>query len=187
MSASDSDRERDGVEEDGETAADRAEAARAWIGEPGGGPAAIPAAIPAATGSGGVRVRTVAIAARFPWVPPPPTSARLRTRSWDLDSAASRSRPSRHHPARHLEERSVWEIVVVVFLLASSRFLVKTCTAKERDVLLDILGEYSKHASEHRGTSLLPQYYGLYTIEVGSRSAHFIIMELLVRHDARSR
>lgn len=62
------------------------------------------------------------------------------------------------------------------FCSKDSRFLVKTCTLKERDVLLDILGEYSKHAETHRGTSLLPQYYGLYTIEVGSRSAHFIIM-----------
>ena len=60
-------------------------------------------------------------------------------------------------------------------------------------MLLDILGEYSKHASEHRGTSLLPQYYGLYTIEVGSRSAHFIIMnywfatmhEISVRYDLK--
>ena len=79
------------------------------------------------------------------------------------------------------------------FCSRDSRFLVKTCTAKERDVLLDILGEYSKHASEHRGTSLLPQYYGLYTIEVGSRSAHFIIMnywfatmhEISVRYDLK--
>ena len=62
------------------------------------------------------------------------------------------------------------------FCSKDSRFLVKTCSLKERDVLLDILGEYSKHAETHRGTSLLPQYYGLYTIEVGSRSAHFIIM-----------
>ena len=62
------------------------------------------------------------------------------------------------------------------FCSKDSRFLVKTCTLKERDVLLDILGEYSKHAETHRGTSLLPQYYGLYTLEVGSRSAHFIIM-----------
>ena len=70
----------------------------------------------------------------------------------------------------------VWKSSSWFFCSRDSRFLVKTCTAKERDVLLDILGEYSKHASEHRGTSLLPQYYGLYTIEVGSRSAHFIIM-----------
>ena len=62
------------------------------------------------------------------------------------------------------------------FCSKDSRFLVKTCTAKERDVLLDILGEYSGHAVRHRDASLLPQYYGLYTIEVGSRSAHFIIM-----------
>ena len=62
------------------------------------------------------------------------------------------------------------------FCSKDSRFLVKTCTTQERDVLLDILGEYSRHAVRHRDTSLLPQYYGLYTIEVGSRSAHFIIM-----------
>ena len=62
------------------------------------------------------------------------------------------------------------------FCSKDSRFLVKTCTLKERDVLLDILGEYSRHAETYRGTSLLPQYYGLYTIEVGSKSAHFIIM-----------
>lgn len=62
------------------------------------------------------------------------------------------------------------------FCSKDSRFLVKTCTAKERDVLLDILGEYSSHAKENKSTSLLPQYYGVYSIEVGSRSAHFIIM-----------
>jgi 1-phosphatidylinositol-4-phosphate 5-kinase len=45
------------------------------------------------------------------------------------------------------------------------------------NVLLKILPRYTKHASEHRASSLLPQYYGLYTIEVGRRSkAHFIIM-----------
>jgi hypothetical protein len=62
------------------------------------------------------------------------------------------------------------------FCSKDSRFLVKTCTQKEMQVLLDILGEYSAHAQEHRGTSLLPQYYGVYSIQVGSRSAHFIIM-----------
>jgi 1-phosphatidylinositol-4-phosphate 5-kinase len=62
------------------------------------------------------------------------------------------------------------------FCSKDCRFLVKTCTTKERNVLMDILREYSAHAREHRGSSLLPQYYGLYTIEVGSRSAHFIVM-----------
>ncbi len=56
------------------------------------------------------------------------------------------------------------------------RFLVKTCTTKEKDVLTNILREYSAHAEANRGVSLLPQYYGLYSIEVGRRSAHFIIM-----------
>lgn len=56
------------------------------------------------------------------------------------------------------------------------RFLVKTCTTKEKDVLMNILREYSAHAEANRGVSLLPQYYGLYSIEVGRRSAHFIIM-----------
>ena len=56
------------------------------------------------------------------------------------------------------------------FCSKDSRFLVKTCSLKERDVLLDILGEYSKHAETHRGTSLLPQYYGLYTIEVARKA-----------------
>ena len=56
------------------------------------------------------------------------------------------------------------------------RFLVKTCTTKEKDVLLSILRDYSAHAQTNRGVSLLPQYYGLYSIEVGRRSAHFIVM-----------
>ncbi|EEH51298.1 uncharacterized protein MICPUCDRAFT_23618, partial [Micromonas pusilla CCMP1545] len=63
------------------------------------------------------------------------------------------------------------------FCSKDSRFLVKTCTPAEMNVLLKILPRYTKHASEHRASSLLPQYYGLYTIEVGRRSkAHFIIM-----------
>lgn len=62
------------------------------------------------------------------------------------------------------------------FCSNDSRFLVKTCTKDERDVLKNILGEYCKHAAENSSTSMLPQYYGLYTIEVGRRSAHFIIM-----------
>ena len=44
------------------------------------------------------------------------------------------------------------------------RFLVKTCTTKEKDVLMNILREYSAHAEANRGVSLLPQYYGLYSI-----------------------
>ena len=75
------------------------------------------------------------------------------------------------------------------FCSKDGRFLVKTCTTKERDVLLDILDGYGKHARENRGTSLLPQYYGLYTVEVGSRSAHFIIMNywFATMHEIRRR
>ena len=79
------------------------------------------------------------------------------------------------------------------FCSDDSRFLVKTCTSAEMNVLLNILGEYGAYATENRHTSMLPQYYGLYTIEVGSRSAHFIIMnywfatmhEIGVRYDLK--
>lgn len=55
--------------------------------------------------------------------------------------------------------------------------LVKTCTESERKILLKILPAYAAYVGENSTTSMLPQFYGLYTIKFdGTRPLSFIVM-----------
>jgi len=63
------------------------------------------------------------------------------------------------------------------FCSEDGTLLVKTCDASERKVLLGMLPRYTEYAKENSATSILPQFYGLYTVKFGkSAELSFVVM-----------
>ncbi len=63
------------------------------------------------------------------------------------------------------------------FCSEDGALLVKTCSEKEKKTMLRILPSYLAYVEERGTTSLLPQFYGLYTVKFdGARPLSFIVM-----------
>lgn len=63
------------------------------------------------------------------------------------------------------------------FCSEDGTLLVKTCNKREKNVLLGILPAYTAYVKENSTTSMLPQFYGLYTLKFdGTRPLSFIVM-----------
>jgi 1-phosphatidylinositol-4-phosphate 5-kinase len=63
------------------------------------------------------------------------------------------------------------------FCSEDGTLLVKTCNVAEKQTLLKMLPEYTEYVRENSTVSMLPQFYGLYTIEfAGTRPLSFIVM-----------
>jgi 1-phosphatidylinositol-4-phosphate 5-kinase len=53
------------------------------------------------------------------------------------------------------------------FCTEDARFLLKTTTTKEKNVLLKRLRKYTEHVEKHGRNTFLPQIYGCYSIKIG--------------------
>jgi len=63
------------------------------------------------------------------------------------------------------------------FCSEDGSLLVKTCSEKEKKTMLRILPSYLEYVEERGKTSLLPQFYGMYTVKFdGARPLSFIVM-----------
>lgn len=63
------------------------------------------------------------------------------------------------------------------FCSEDGSLLVKTCSEKEKKTMLRVLPSYLEYVEERGKTSLLPQFYGLYTVKFdGARPLSFIVM-----------
>ena len=63
------------------------------------------------------------------------------------------------------------------FCSEDGTLLVKTCNVAEKRTLLKMLPEYTEYVRENSTVSMLPQFYGLYTIQFnGTRPLSFIVM-----------
>jgi len=63
------------------------------------------------------------------------------------------------------------------FCSEDGTLLIKTCDAREKRELLKMLPRYTRYVKENSTTSLLPQFYGLYTLKFsGASELSFVVM-----------
>ena len=63
------------------------------------------------------------------------------------------------------------------FCSEDGTLLIKTCDAREKRELLKMLPKYTRYVKENSTASLLPQFYGLYTLKFsGARELSFVVM-----------
>ena len=53
--------------------------------------------------------------------------------------------------------------------------MLKTCDASEAVLLLSLMPSYAEHLRKHGTKTLLPRFYGLYTISRGGKRTFFLM------------